>query len=90
MGPDVTDLSLNCLNSPSLGSRRAGYYKPMAGVGHTLLEEHFSPFQNVLTNKEYNKMKLESFTGLRLSEFEFHGEAYFKPTYFCFMIESIS
>lgn len=35
-------------------------------------------------------MMLESFTGFRFSEFRYHGEEYFAPTYLCFMTGSAS
>lgn len=62
----------------------------MEGVDNTLMEEIFLLFQNVLTSKYYSKMKLVSFTGLIFSGFKFHGESYFKLTFFFFIIESVS
>lgn len=54
--PNASDFLLNCAGVlPSLlwGAEEAGYYRPLAGVGHTLMEEiFFLLFQNVLTNKK--------------------------------------
>lgn len=91
--PNADDWSLNrtgVLIFHLWGREEAGHDRRMTELGNTLMGEKVLLFQNVLTNKKWSKVKLESILGIRFSELEFHGYAYFKPADLCFMIESVN